>query len=238
MEAMILAAGLGTRLRPLTNHVPKALVKVGDRAMLEHVARRLIDAGATRLIINVHAHADQVQAFIDENDAFGVEVCVSVEPEYRLETGGGLLHAAPCFSKTAPFWMHNSDVFTDIDLRALADTRDRSDALATLAVRAPQTDRYLLFDGAGNLCGYAYGGGEKRTREIDGEPQRFDFCGVQAIAPRIFDLFTETGVFSIINTYLRLVGEGERIDFYDVGDARWIDVGTHERLEAAREAFG
>lgn len=236
MEAMILAAGLGTRLRPLTNHTPKALVPVGGTPMLAHVARRLVAAGADRLVVNVHAHADQVQAYLDAHD-FGATVCVSEEPEERLETGGGLKHAAGCFRKDGPFWMHNADVFTDLDLEALRDAHVASGALATLAVREATTDRYLVFDGDGVLCGYAYGGEEKLVREPGPSAQRFDFCGVQVLHPRIFDLMTETGVFSIISVYLRLVQAGERVDCFDVGDARWIDIGTPERLEEARTVF-
>lgn len=238
MEAMILAAGLGTRLRPLTDHTPKALVKVGEMPMLEHVARRLIAAGATRLIINVHAHADQIHDFVDRKDGFGVDVRVSYEPEQRLETGGGLLHAAPHFEKAAPFIMHNADIFTDLDLQALYAAHQHYKPLATLAVRPPETNRYLLFDVTGNLCGYASDGEEHLITEPKGEPERLDFCGVQVLSPRIFDLITERGVFSIINVYLRLVKVDERVTFFRTGDSRWIDVGTRERLEEARKVFG
>ena len=238
MEAMILAAGLGTRLRPLTDHTPKALVKVGEKPMLEHVARRLIDAGATRLIINVHAHADQIHDFVDSKDGFGVDVRISDEPERRLETGGGLLHAAPNFEKAAPFIMHNADILTDLDLRDLYAENQQTKPLATLAVRPPETDRYLIFDVTGNLCGYAAAGEEHLITEPTGNVKRFDFCGVQVLSPRIFDLMTERGVFSIINVYLRLVRTGERVTYFRTDGSRWIDIGTHERLEEARIAFG
>lgn len=232
---MILAAGLGTRLQPLTNHTPKALVRVGEAPMLEHVARRLVAAGATRLIVNVHHHADQVQAFIEAQDGFGVEVRVSVEPEHRLETGGGLKHAKPLFEQTTPFFLHNVDVFTDMDLGTLYEVHAASGSLATLAVRPPATHRYLLFDAAGHLCGYAYNGEEQLVLKPDGPVHALDFCGIQVVSPRIFDLMTETGVFSIISVYLRLAQEGEHIEAHHVPEARWIDIGTPERLEAARD---
>ncbi len=239
MEAMILAAGLGTRLRPLTNDIPKALVPVGDRPMLEHVARRLLDAGATRLVVNVHHHADQIERFLDARGRFGAEVFVSDEPDERLETGGGLKHAARFFEKKAPFWMHNSDVFTDIDLRALYDAHVASGALATLACRAAETPRHLTFDARGDLCGFGLADGSERfVREPEGAAERLDFCGVQVISPRIFELMTETGVFSIINTYLRLSKTGERIMPFRVDGATWIDIGSFERLEEARQRFG
>lgn len=239
---MILAAGLGTRLQPLTDNIPKALVRVGQTPMLEHVARRLIEAGADHLIINVHHHADQVRAFLDEVDDFQVPLDVSVEPDRRLETGGGLKHAAGFFRRDAPFFLHNSDVMTDIDLRALYAAHLDSDAVATLAVRPLETPRYLIFDDTG-LCGFSSAGkhdaeGEDRlVRETEGTLRRYDFCGIHAISPRIFDLMTEEGAFSIITTYLRLVRDGERILPF-VTDATWIDVGSHERLEEARNRFG
>ena len=235
---MILAAGLGTRLRPLTDETPKALVEVGDVPMLEHVARRLIAAGATRLVVNLHHHAAQIRDFLRRRDDFGVEVVLSDEPERPLETGGGLQHAAPLFRREAPFLLHNVDVLTDLDLRALYAARAQDDALAALAVRARETPRYLVFDAAG-LCGYgnADTGHEHLIRTPEGTVERLDFCGVQALAPRIFDLMTEDGAFSIINVYLRLARAGEVIRPFRVDGAFWIDIGRPERLEAARQHF-
>ena len=232
VEAMILAAGLGTRLRPLTHETPKALVEVGGVPMLERVARRLVAAGADRLVINISPHPDKIRRFIDTRDGFGAEIHISEEPDGPLETGGGLKKAAPLFRRDGPFLMHNVDIMTGIDLEALFQAHEANDALATLAVRAPETERYLIFDDAG-LLGYAYQGEEKLVREAEGALQRFDFCGVQILSPRIFELMEEEGKFSIINTYMRLVRTGERIAAFDVGDALWLDIGTHERLEQA-----
>ena len=236
---MILAAGLGTRLRPLTHEIPKALVKVGDRPMLEHVARRLIDAGCDHLVINVHHHADQVIRFLKDHDHFGIDIDVSVEPDHALETGGGLENAAHLFRKKGPFFMHNADIFTNIDLPELHEVHTASDdVLATLAVREVETNRFLLFDEKEELCGFGDKEGKEHVvREPHGAMTRYDFCGVQVISPRIFDLMTETGIFSIINTYLRLSKEGERIRPHLVGDAYWIDVGNHERLDEARALY-
>ena len=234
MEAMILAAGLGTRLRPLTGDRPKALVEVGGVPMLERVARRLVAAGADHLVINVHPFADRVRRFVDEKNDFGVKVSFSHEKEKNLETGGGLRHAAPLFRSSRPFLLHNVDVFTDLDLRALYAAHGES--LATLAVRPAQSQRYLLFDEAGNLCGYARreDGEEIFVRAPQGPARRLDFLGVQVLSPRLFDLLTEEGVFSIISAYLRLTQAGERITPFRVADgAAWIDIGTHERLAEA-----
>ena len=232
---MILAAGLGTRLRPLTHDVPKALVEVGGIPMLERVALRLIEAGADRLVINISPHPEMIRAFLEERDHFGVAVEISEEPDGPMETGGGLKQAAPLFRRDAPFVMHNVDVLTEIDLPALYAAHRASGALATLAVRAPETDRYLLFDEAG-LLGYAYQGEEKTARDAAGAIRRFDFCGVQVLSPALFDHLEEEGKFSIITTYLRLAREGARIVPFDVGEALWIDIGTHERLAEADAA--
>lgn len=238
MEGMILAAGLGTRLRPLTHDIPKALVEVGGKTMLERTARRLIDAGVDRLIINVHHHADQILGFLEEADHFGVDVRISKEPERALETGGGLKHAAQHFAKEAPFFLHNSDVYTDIDLKGIYRAQVASGALANLAVKEAGTSRYLVFDEADDLCGYGdREGNEHIVRPPSGPTKRYDFCGVQVVSPRIFELMTETGVFSIISTYLRLSQAGERIEPYAVGDVTWIDVGMPDRLESARAMF-
>src|SRR5687768_13715046 len=149
MDAMILAAGLGTRLGAVTESTPKALVDVGGVTMLERTARRLIDAGATRLVINTHHFAGQITDLLHARDDFGVEVCVSHEEHEPLETGGGLLQARHCFAGDAPFFLHNSDIITDIDLKAMYAAHVRSAALATLAVHDRVSTRSFLFDDDG-----------------------------------------------------------------------------------------
>ncbi|MFP4623834.1 MAG: sugar phosphate nucleotidyltransferase, partial [Gemmatimonadota bacterium] len=149
VDAMILAAGLGTRLRPLTEHTPKALVEVDGVPMLERIARRLVAAGATRLIINVHHQAGQVREFVAARGDFGAEVVLSYEPDAPLETGGGLLHARPHFRGGAPFFLHNVDVICDADLGALYRQHADRDPLATLAVSDRESSRVLRFDSDG-----------------------------------------------------------------------------------------
>jgi len=235
---MILAAGLGTRLHPLTENMPKALVDVGGTTMLERTARRLIRAGVDRIVINVHHHADQILRFLESVDHFGVDVRVSVEPERALETGGGLKHAAPHFDGEGPFFIHNSDIYTDLDLGALFAAHAQSDALATLAVKEAETPRFLLFDEGGDLCGYGDREDEARIlRDPQGSAVRRDFCGVQVVSPRIFDLMAESGAFSIIDTYLRLSKGGEHVRPHPVGDVTWIDIGSPDRLASARALF-
>lgn len=233
---MILAAGLGTRLRPLTNDVPKALIDVGGEPVLDKVARRVIDAGADRIVVNVSPHADKIRAHIDAQDGWGVDVHVSEEPDGPLETGGGLLHAAAMFRRDRPILVHNADILTDVDLEALYAAHDDG-ALATMAVREADSERYLLFDDEG-LVGYAYGGKEHRAREAKGAERRRDYLGVQVVSPRLLSLLEEEGKFSIFTPYMRLIGEGERVAEFMAEGARWADIGTHEQLEEAREEWG
>lgn len=245
MDAMILAAGLGTRLRPLTHHTPKPLVRVDGVPMLERVARRLLDAGADRILVNVSHLAKQVEDYVQAADwrtpaGAPVEVVVSDEPDGPLETGGGIKKAAGFFRRDAPFLVHNADILTDVDLGALWHAqRDADDGrLATLAVAPAHTERALLFD-AGGLAGYTLDGGEpKRVREAQGEGQMRDFCGVQACAPGLLDVVEAEpeAKFSIMDTYLRQAKAGRRIAAFAGTDARpnrFLDVGTLERLEKA-----
>lgn len=235
---MILAAGLGTRLRPLTHETPKALVEVAGVPMLERVVRRVIDAGADRLLINVAHLGEQVAEYAEQAEWDVDEVVISDEPGGPYETGGGLKHAAGFFRRDAPFLMHNADILTDVDLSALYQAHMSADdgRLATLACRAADTDRYLLFDAAG-LLGYAYAGEEHLKREAQGETTRLDFCGVQVCEPDLLDVVSEVEEqkFSIMTTYLRLAGEGRRIAAFEGGHA-CMDVGTNERLEEATAA--
>jgi len=236
VDAMILAAGLGTRLRPLTYDVPKALVDVGGEPVLDKVARRVIDAGADRLIVNVSPHADRIREHIRERDGWGVEVHVSEEPGGPLDTGGGLLKAAPLFRGDRPILVHNADILTDVDLESLYAAHDEG-VLATMAVREAESDRYLMFDDDG-MVGYAFGGEEHRAREGRGTERKRDYLGVMVLSPRLLDLMVEEGKFSIFTPFMRLIRTGERVAGFDADGARWSDIGTHEQLEAARAEWG
>ena len=237
MDAMILAAGFGTRLGDLTRDTPKALIDVGGVPVLERVARKLIDAGADHLIINVHHHADRIIEFVHSRDDFGVSVSFSREVDAPLETGGGLLHAKPLFRGDGSFLLHNVDVLCDIDLRALYTAHVHSGALATLAVNRRDSSRLLLFDERG-LCGRINkGGGGAEVHTDCGDPVPFAFAGIHAVSAAILDMITERGAFSIIDMYLRLAAAGRSIARYDMGGARWLEIGSPERLAEARRAF-
>ena len=238
VDAMILAAGLGTRLRPLTDTIPKALVEVGGVPMLERIARRLVAAGADRLIVNVHHHADRVERFLEATD-LGVEIAISREPERPLGTGGGVKAAAGLFRREAPFYVHNVDVVTDADLQAMFADHGSDRRLATLAVGRRETSRHLVFDETG-LVGWSNDetGDVEIAREPVGETVRWPFAGIHVIEPECLDLLDESGAFSIVAAYLRLAGEGHTIAAWDVGEARWLEIGTPERLARADSVIG
>ena len=240
MDAMILAAGLGTRLRPLTDHTPKALIDVGGMPIIERVARRLIAAGADRLIINTAHLAQQIEDYVREHDGFGVEAVFSREDPGPLETGGALLAAEAHFRKDAPFFLHNADILSEIPLEKMyAAHRAAGDPLATVAVMRRTTTRSMLFDDAGLLGRTDETKGiDLRVRPVEGEVRALPFGGIHVISPRIFGLMTERGAFSILDPYLRLAAAGERIlPFYADGYA-WVDIGKPEQLEEARRRFG
>jgi MurNAc alpha-1-phosphate uridylyltransferase len=234
MDAMILAAGLGTRLRPLTDHTPKPLIPVAGVPMLERVARRLIAAGADRLIVNTSHLSEQIEAFLREQDGFGVEWQVSREPGEPLETGGAILQGAPLFRGDVPFFLHNADVLTDLPLPAMYRAHQQAEPLATLAVMERETSRHLLFDDRGLLGRTdAKQGLDLRVRGAVGEVRSLAFGGVHVIAPRIFGLLTESGAFSILDPYLRLAAAGETLLPFRVDDFTWVDIGRPEQLAAA-----
>jgi NDP-sugar pyrophosphorylase family protein len=237
---MILAAGLGTRLRPLTDHTPKALLDVGGVPIIERVARRLIDAGADRLIINTAHLAEQIEEYVRSRDGFGVEAIFSREDPGPLETGGALLVAREHFRGDAPFFLHNADILSGIPLGGVyAAHQAAGDPLATVAVLDRPTSRKLLFDDAGLVGRTDEGKGlDLRVRPPVGTVAAIPFAGIHVISPRIFGLLTERGAFSILDPYLRLAAAGERVLPFRVDGHTWIDIGRPEQLEQARQKFG
>ena len=249
MEAMILAAGAGTRLRPLTDRKPKALVEVGDRPLLAWVMHRLVETGVSRIIVNTHHHEDQIRAFLDTNVPAGVELALSPEPDGPYDTGGGLFAAAHLFREDRPFLLHNVDVLSRIPLQELlavhSEARERSGQklVATLAVQTRDADRQLLFDGLG-LMGWENKGsdraahGSHQVRDPVGELTRWSFTGIHVVEPSVFSLSDRSGAFSIITLYLELAALGYVIAPGDVSGHDWIDVGTTARLSEANRVFG
>ena len=234
MDAMIFAAGLGTRLRPLTDHLPKALVPVGGVPMLERVARRLTAAGVDRLFINAHWLGEQIERFVRERDGFGVEAIVVQEPgDAPLETGGGLRNIEHLLRRDSPFFLHNVDVITDLPLAPMYAAHEERSPLVSLAVQQRDSSRALLFDDHG-LCGHTdRAGNPTMARDAVGAVDALGFTGVHVVSPELLDLLDETGAFSIIWPYLRLARQGRSILPYRVDEARWLDIGTLERLAEA-----
>jgi NDP-sugar pyrophosphorylase family protein len=241
MKAMILAAGLGTRLRPLTDHRPKALVEVGGRTLLEITLSRLREFGVREVIINVHHFADMVVDYLKANDNFGMRIEISRE-EVLLDTGGGLKKAAYFFLENSspsdePFILHNVDVISMIDLGRMVQSHAENKALATLAVQERNTSRYLLFDEQLQLCGRRAGRDQAPEMVRNAQPtQALAFSGIHVISPRLFKMLTEEGTFSIIASYLRLARLGENIGAFRADEYYWRDLGRPENLaQAARE---
>ncbi len=268
MKAMILAAGLGTRLRPLTDNRPKALVEINGRTLLEITLSRLRSFGVREAIINVHHFADMTLDYLKAKKNFGMRIEVSRE-DVLLDTGGGLKKAAwfflEDFSRSAsstgdssrldvPFLLHNVDVISNIDLHRMIQFHMKNHALASLAVQARETSRYLLFNDQLQLCG--------RRAGLDGKPelvspavaqafrpeesafsdspagrsaplQALAFSGIHVISPRLLHMLTEEGVFSIIAAYLRLAAQGQNIVAFRADNYYWRDLGRPEDLAQA-----
>ena len=242
MKAMILAAGLGTRLRPLTDQRPKALVEVAGHTLLEITLSRLRAFGIREVIINVHHFADMIVEYLQTHDNFGMRLALSRE-EVLLDTGGGLKKAAHFFLEDAncfeePFIVHNVDVISTIDLRRMAQFHSENQALATLAVQDRETSRYLLFDGRQQLCGRRSGRGQKTELVRSSQQvQALAFSGIHVISPRMFAMMAEEGAFSIIASYLRLASQGERILAFRADEYYWRDVGRTADLRQAAQGL-
>ena len=248
MEGMILAAGAGTRLGPLTLDRPKALVEVGGKPVLAWVLDAYVEAGVRHVIVNTHYHAEQIEAFLAGYSKEGVEIERCHEPDGPYETGGGIVHARGLFRSSAPFLLHNADVLSTVELAGLvtdhahaAGTKgDR--VVASLAVQERDSRRVLLFDEMG-LMGWENQGSDRgpdgrvQVRDPVGLVQRLSFTGIHVVDPRVFDLSPRTGTFSIISLYLDLAAEGWIIHPVDVSRNEWFDIGTPTRLEEARARF-
>jgi NDP-sugar pyrophosphorylase family protein len=220
MKAMVLAAGLGTRLRPLTNSRPKALVEVGGRTLLEIALERLRLFGIQEVIVNVHHFADMMVDYLTSKRSFGMRIEISRE-ELLLDTGGGLKKAAWFFRRdTDPFVLHNVDVISSIDLHRMARYHVENRALATLAVHNRPTSRPLVFD---------------KALQLQGRGPGLAFSGIHMISPRLLPMLTEDGVFSIIDSYLRLAAQGEKILGFRADEYYWRDLGKPADLQQASQ---
>lgn len=237
MKALIFAAGMGNRLKPLTDTTPKALVPVDGKPMLEHVILKLKAAGFDRIAINIHHLGQQIIDFLRANDNFGVEIYLSDEREYLLDTGGGIKHAEPFLNGDEPFLVHNVDIFSNVDLQRLYQHHIENKALATLLVSQRKTSRYLLFNNDNRLCGWR----NRETGEVKSYYPYFDpeqykayaFSGIHVISPEIFRWMEEwTGKFSIIQFYLSICAR-TNIQACEYPGLKLLDVGKPETLAQA-----
>ncbi|HMI53199.1 MAG TPA: nucleotidyltransferase family protein [Candidatus Saccharimonadales bacterium] len=256
MRAMILAAGLGTRLRPLTDTIPKALVELEGRTLLEITLDRLKSFNITEVIINTHHYAEKIQSYLHAKNNFGLSITIS-EEEVLLDTGGGLRKASWFFLEDEsrldePFVLHNVDILTDIDLRAMCELHQQQNAAATLAVQSRDTSRPLLFAPSLQLAGRRNGrnapvelvlptpvpGAPASVRPAAGKAAEVPaldslaFSGIHLISPRLLPQISETGIFSIIPTYLRLAAT-QKILAFRADHYYWRDLGRPADLVQA-----
>lgn len=239
MKAMIFAAGLGSRLKPLTDTTPKALLPIAGKPMLEHVILKLKAAGFDEITVNIHHLGNQIADFLAARDYFGLDIHISDEQDYLLDTGGGIKKAAGFLNGDEPFLVHNVDILSNVDLRKLYDTHVQTKALATLLVSKRDTSRYLLFNQEDKLCGWRnHETGEVKSYYPYFDPKQhneYAFGGIHVISPEIFHWMEEwTGKFSIINFYLSICAK-TTIQAYPAENLRLLDIGKPDTLQKAQE---
>jgi len=228
-KAMIFAAGKGTRLKPITESIPKALVEFQSKPLLEIVITKLIASGIKEFVINVHHFSDQIVDFVTGKKDFGAKIVFSDESDLLLDTGGGLKKAAAYFEGNEPFLLHNVDIISDIDINLMHSYHLEKNALATIAVSSRETQRYFLFDDRMTLRGWK----NIRTGEIKGYSEdtlslkRLAFSGIHILDPRILGLMPQKDVFSMVELYLLLMGN-QRICGYVHSPENWRDLGKIE----------
>ena len=237
---MLFAAGLGTRLRPLSDDKPKALVEFNGQTLLQWNIHRLCEAGFNRIVVNVHHFAPLIIDYLEKNKGFGVDIIISDESDQLLDTGGGLKKASLHFTDNQPILIHNVDVISNIDLKAFYNFHLQHNSLATLAVRSRNSSRVLLFDDIGRLKGWRNNAsGELKLPFVFIQPEQlhpFAFSGIQIVNHELLDLITETGKFSMIDVYLRL-SLTHTIHAFRHDEDYWTDVGKIEELRAAEMAL-
>jgi len=239
MKAMIFAAGLGTRLYPLTSDRPKALVEVAGKTLLQRAIERVRDAGYNDLVINIHHFGDQIISYLEANDNFGTAITISDEREGLLDTGGGILKAAEWLDGNEPFLVYNVDVLSNIDLSLFRSYHLERGGVATLVVRDRTTARYLAFDESMQLTGWKnIQTGKEILSRSNSICNLLAFSGIQMIEPKIFKLMTETGSFPIIQLYLRLAANHPIFGYKDQSSL-WMDLGKPEQIiEAEKYLYG
>ncbi len=235
MQAFILAAGLGTRLKPLTDQRPKAMVEVQGQPLLRIAIDNLIRQGVTRIVVNVHHFADQVCQYL-QGQQWEVPIAISDERDLLLDTGGGLKKAEPLFLKDEPILIHNVDILSRLDISELCLKHNDSKTLATLVVSRRETSRYLLFDHQEQLIGWK----NKQTGEVrwvdspNEDCTELAFDGIALVEPQLLDLLPPaTRPYSIIPSYLE-IAKNHRINHFELNEKDWLDVGKPQTLSQAQ----
>ncbi len=236
MKAMILAAGLGTRLRPLTDETPKALVPFKGMPLVERIIRNLASAGIHEVVVNVHHFADEVEHFLMALKVPGMRIAVSDERDGLMDTGGALLRARGYFEGEEDFLVHNVDVVTNLDIPALIEFHRKGKALATLAVKKRPTSRSLLFDSRGYLSGWRHNetGEEKIIRPVAGSLQGLGNSCIHVVRTELFRFYPDTLPLNLTGMYLDLAKD-HRIQAFVHNMDYWYDLGRYENFRNAEK---
>ena len=240
MKAMIFAAGLGTRMKPLTDTTPKALIPIGGKTLLQHNLERLAAQGFTDIVINIHHFSEQIRTYLKENNNFGLNITLSDESDKLLDTGGGIKKAEKWLSDE-PFLVHNVDILSNADLKGLYDKHCQSNALASLLVSNRKTSRYLLFDKKMSLKGWLNkSSGEILMISPDVQNEVYSpyaFSGIHVISPSIFRLMVRyPDCFPILKLYLK-EAKNNSINGVLSEDLKMVDVGKIDTLNEVENTF-
>ena len=235
MKAIIFAAGLGTRLKPLTDRCPKALVLLNGKPLLWHSIQFLKKHGINELVVNVHHFADQIIDYLDTEN-FDITIHISDERDELLDTGGGLLKAKNVLEGNEPFVACNVDIISSIDLKKAIAYHQQNSPIATLVVRKRETSRYFMFDNEMTLTGWknCETGENKISKNTFEQSRPFAFSGIQIVSPEIFNYIIERGKFSITPLYIRLSEKHKIIGYFDTSDF-WLDLGKPGQISVAED---
>lgn len=236
MKAFILAAGLGTRLRPLTDDRPKAMVEVGGKPMIEHIILNLLRQGFSEIVVNIHHHAEVFRSYLESLNFEGLRLSISDESKLLMDTGGAIAHARELLAGSGPFLVQNVDIISNIDYRGLTKAHSSGEALACLAVRQRKTSRSLLIDDKMQLCGWKNHENGETIISFPAEYQEIAFSGIHVMSEDVFE-FMPKGPFSIINFYLEMAGQGRRIICHRHQEDTWLDLGRTSQIPEAGEAL-
>jgi len=237
VKAFILAAGLGTRLRPLTNTNPKALVELNGKPLLQIIIEKFVSDGINEIVVNVHHHSEKVKEFLFANNNFGAVIHISDESDKLLDTGGAIKKASSLLGNE-PFILHNVDIVSDLDLNKLISSHKQADTEVTLVLRKSVSSRYFLFDEKMFFCGW---GDKSKGAEIIKRGSRenlkaYGFAGIHLIEPSVFKYFPSDEIFSVIDFYLNICNE-VNIKGFLPELKYWFDLGSIEKLKEAEKTI-